>query len=61
MNTPDFVHALPSGVEPTGDADVLDAAALRGIDRQADEMHHARAAAEVSGCDYMIFSGGRQR
>lgn len=51
---PDYVHTLSSGVEPTENPVILDSATMLVIDHQIREIERSRAAAEVSGRDYLI-------
>jgi hypothetical protein len=51
---PDYVHTLYSGVQPTSDAVTLDTSTMKDLARQVREIEEARAAAAVSGRDYLI-------
>jgi hypothetical protein len=51
---PDYVQTLLSGVKPTSDAAILDTAEMKDLARQVREIEEARAAAAVSGRDYLI-------
>lgn len=51
---PDYVQTLISGVGPTNNAVTLDTATMNALARQMREIEEARAAAAVSGRDYLI-------
>jgi hypothetical protein len=51
---PSFVHELASGVQPSEEPVTLDADTARDVARQLREIEEARAAAAVSGRDYLI-------
>jgi hypothetical protein len=51
---PDYVQTLFSGVQPSNDAVTLDTATMNNLARQVREIEEARAAAAVSGRDYLI-------
>jgi hypothetical protein len=51
---PSFVHELSSGVKPSADPVTLDAETVREVNRKLREIEEARAAASVSGRDYLI-------
>ena len=53
-DTPSFVHELSSGVKPSADPVTLDAETAREVIRKLREIEEARAAAAVSGRDYLI-------
>ena len=50
---PQYVHALLTGAEPVDDL-ILDTATLRDLSQQVQEIEEARAAAAVSGRDYLV-------
>jgi hypothetical protein len=52
--SPSFVYELSSGVQPSEDPVSLDADTAREVARQLREIEEARAAAAVSGRDYLI-------
>lgn len=51
--TPQYVHELLTGGEPVEDL-LLDTATLRDLAQQVREIEEARAAAAVSGRDYLV-------
>lgn len=51
---PDYVQTLFSGAQPTSDAAILDTTTMKDLARQVREIEEARAAAAVSGRDYLI-------
>jgi hypothetical protein len=51
---PDYVRTLLSGVQPTSDAAILDTGTMKDLVCQVREIEEARAAAAVSGRDYLI-------
>lgn len=51
---PDYVQTLISGAGPTNNAVTLDTATMNDLARQMREIEEARAAAAVSGRDYLI-------
>jgi hypothetical protein len=51
---PDYVQTLFSGVHPTTDTAILDTSTMKDLARQVREIEEARAAAAVSGRDYLI-------
>jgi hypothetical protein len=53
-DTPSFVHELSSGVKPSPDPVTLDVETAREVNRKLREIEEARAAAAVSGRDYLI-------
>lgn len=53
-DTPSFVHELSSGVKPSADPVTLDVETVREVNRKLREIEEARAAAAVSGRDYLI-------
>ena len=52
--TPSFVRKLDSGTEEMGEPLDLDTATLRGLAEKVREIEASRAAAVVSGRDYVI-------
>jgi len=52
--TPSFVHELSSGVKPSPDPVTLDVETAREVNRKLREIEESRAAAAVSGRDYLI-------
>jgi hypothetical protein len=54
VSTPDYVRTLYSGVTVTEDPMMLDTATMKDLARQVREIEEARAAAAVSGRDYLI-------
>jgi hypothetical protein len=53
-STPSFVRDLPSGAQPVSDPLELDSDTLRDLADQVREIEASRAAAAVSGRDYII-------